>query len=123
MWPIACGGGHRIPADSRNGVLARIEGRETSAVASCCVPTWMRCRSRRRPGLEYASRNKGVMHACGHDVHTACLLGAMLVLKRMSERIEGTVFGLFQPARSFARAERRSCWPRIRSVTTRSRLS
>ncbi len=37
------------------------------------------------------------MHACGHDVHTACLLGAMLVLKRMSERIEGTVFGLFQP--------------------------
>ena len=50
-----------------------------------------------KTGLEYASRNKGVMHACGHDVHTACLLGAMLVLKRMSERIEGTVFGLFQP--------------------------
>ena len=37
------------------------------------------------------------MHACGHDMHTACLLGALLVLNRHKSEIAGTVFGLFQP--------------------------
>ena len=48
-------------------------------------------------GLDYASRNEGCMHACGHDMHTACLLGAMIMLNRHKEEIEGTIFGLFQP--------------------------
>ena len=48
-------------------------------------------------GLEFASLNKGVMHACGHDMHTAILLGAMVVLNRHRKEFSGTVFGLFQP--------------------------
>lgn len=48
-------------------------------------------------GLEYASRNQGVMHACGHDIHTAALLGALILLNSERENIRGTVLGLFQP--------------------------
>lgn len=48
-------------------------------------------------GLEFASVHKGVMHACGHDMHTAILLGALKILNRHRDLFCGTVFGLFQP--------------------------
>lgn len=51
-------------------------------------------------GLCYTSENKGVMHACGHDMHAAALLGAMTLLKRRG--VNGTVFGLFQPGEELA---------------------
>jgi amidohydrolase len=46
----------------------------------------------------YVSQNDGIMHACGHDVHMSCLLGAARVLKGLEDRIEGTVKLIFQPA-------------------------
>ncbi len=49
-------------------------------------------------GLDYASQNPGVMHACGHDTHTAMLLGAASVLAGMRDRIRGNVKFIFQPA-------------------------
>jgi amidohydrolase len=49
-------------------------------------------------GLEFASRNAGVMHACGHDGHTAMLLGAARVLSSMRDRLAGTVTFIFQHA-------------------------
>ena len=51
-----------------------------------------------KTGLEYASQNKGVMHACGHDVHTAVLLGTARVLMRIRDQLPGTVKLIFQPA-------------------------
>jgi len=48
--------------------------------------------------VDYASTNKGVMHACGHDVHTTCLLGAASVLKSMESDLNGLVQLFFQPA-------------------------
>jgi amidohydrolase len=48
-------------------------------------------------GAAYTSRNEGVMHACGHDAHTACLLGAAAILREMGEGLPGTVKLIFQP--------------------------
>jgi amidohydrolase len=48
--------------------------------------------------LPFKSKNKGVMHACGHDAHTAILLGAAQVLAGLKAQLPGTVVFLFQPA-------------------------
>jgi amidohydrolase len=49
-------------------------------------------------GVDYASQNGGVMHACGHDAHTAILLGVARVLGQRNSEFAGTVKLLFQPA-------------------------
>ena len=46
---------------------------------------------------EYASKNEGVMHACGHDVHTTCLLGAVQIIDFLKDEFEGTIRCIFQP--------------------------
>jgi amidohydrolase len=48
--------------------------------------------------FEFASKNPGVMHACGHDGHTAMLLGTAKILSGMKDRIKGEVRFLFQHA-------------------------
>ena len=52
---------------------------------------------REEADLDFASKN-GRMHACGHDMHTAMLLGAARLLKEHEEEIEGTIKLMFQPA-------------------------
>ena len=47
--------------------------------------------------VDYRSKNTGVMHACGHDVHTTCLLGAAKILNDLKDEWEGTVKLIFQP--------------------------
>jgi amidohydrolase len=48
--------------------------------------------------VPYKSLNAGVMHACGHDVHTSSLLGTAHILQTIKEEFEGTVKLIFQPA-------------------------
>ncbi|MEA3404049.1 MAG: M20 family metallopeptidase [Armatimonadota bacterium] len=48
-------------------------------------------------GAEYASQREGMMHACGHDAHTACLLGAAAILSQRREELPGNVKLIFQP--------------------------
>ncbi|OFI05302.1 putative hydrolase YxeP [Clostridium acetireducens DSM 10703] len=48
--------------------------------------------------FEYKSKNKGIMHACGHDGHIAMLLGAAKILNDLKDKINGTVKLVFQPA-------------------------
>ena len=47
--------------------------------------------------IEYKSVNNGIMHACGHDVHTSSLLGAMLIVNQLRNSFEGTIECVFQP--------------------------
>jgi amidohydrolase len=49
-------------------------------------------------GLPYASQVAGKMHACGHDFHTAAVLGAAFLLKQQERELKGTVRFIFQPA-------------------------
>lgn len=49
-------------------------------------------------GLPFASENPGVMHACGHDMHTSSLLGAAKILCEMREVLRGDIMFIFEPS-------------------------
>nr|WP_199329242.1 M20 family metallopeptidase [Coleofasciculus sp. FACHB-1120] len=55
-----------------------------------------------RTSLEYASRLPGIMHACGHDVHTTVGLGTVMVLSQLGDTLPGNVRFVFQPAEEIA---------------------
>ena len=50
-----------------------------------------------RTGLPFSSKNKGCMHACGHDAHIAILLGTANVISQLKEYIQGKIVFVFQP--------------------------
>lgn len=79
------------------GVLARIEGCGDLKNAVVLRADIDALPVHEATGLSYASASDGVMHACGHDMHAAALMGAMILLNRRRDEVTGTVLGLFQP--------------------------
>lgn len=82
---------------AETGVVALIEGKEKGKIVA------LRADMDALPITEenevpYKSTRKGVMHACGHDVHTASLLGAAKILHENKDDIKGTIKLIFQPA-------------------------
>ncbi len=55
-----------------------------------------------RTQLEFISRQPGIMHACGHDVHSTVGLGTVMVLSQLGVKLPGTIRFLFQPAEEIA---------------------
>jgi amidohydrolase len=55
-----------------------------------------------RTGLAFSSRNEGIMHACGHDVHTTVGLGTAMILAQLGEELPGNMRFIFQPAEEIA---------------------
>jgi amidohydrolase len=55
-----------------------------------------------RTNVDFASRKPGIMHACGHDVHTTVGLGVAMVLSQLAEELPGNIRFLFQPAEEIA---------------------
>lgn len=52
----------------------------------------------------YKSKNKGIMHACGHDLHMTCVIGAATILTEMKDELKGNVTFIFQPSEEVHRA-------------------
>ncbi|WP_221567232.1 M20 family metallopeptidase [Alkalihalobacillus sp. TS-13] len=91
---------HEIPFKkgyAKTGVLGIIKGGQPGGVVALradidALPI------KERTNEPFASNKEGVMHACGHDAHTAMLLGAGKLLNSQKEQIKGTVLLVFQPA-------------------------
>ncbi|MCO7174952.1 amidohydrolase [Sporolactobacillus kofuensis] len=86
-----------LPLPLETGVLAVIRGANPGPVI--CLRTDIDALPiQEATGLAFASKIPGKMHACGHDFHTASILGATLLLNERKEELEGTVKIIFQPA-------------------------
>ncbi|MCR9290202.1 MAG: M20 family metallopeptidase [Bacteroidetes bacterium] len=82
-----------------NGVVGMIEGKKNGSEKVIAL----RADFDALPILEannvpYKSKNEGVMHACGHDVHTSSLLGVAKILSELKEAFSGNIKLIFQPA-------------------------
>lgn len=80
------------------GVVALIEGAKPSSNIVALRADMDALPITEVDGREYGSKNPGVMHACGHDVHSSSLLGAAKILNSLKDKFGGTVKFIFQPA-------------------------
>lgn len=88
------------------GVIAEIGGKKPGSVIALradidALPI------QEESGVSFASLYPGKMHACGHDFHTAALIGAAFQLKQREQQLQGTVRLLFQPAEEKAQGAQR----------------
>ncbi|RAV29043.1 M20 metallopeptidase family protein [Sinomicrobium soli] len=82
---------------ARTGVLAEIKGDLPSDRVIALRADMDALPITEVDGREYGSENKGVMHACGHDAHTASLLGTAHILQSLKADFGGTLKLIFQP--------------------------
>jgi hippurate hydrolase len=79
------------------GVLGIIKGRNPDSRVIALRADMDALQITEENKVSYSSQNIGVMHACGHDVHTTILLGAAQILNELKNEWEGTIKLLFQP--------------------------
>lgn len=86
----------------KTGVVAEVQGNGTDARLLAIRTDMDALPIEERTLLEYASREPGIMHACGHDVHTTVGLGTAMILAQLAHELPGNVRLLFQPAEEIA---------------------
>lgn len=79
------------------GVVGLLEGRNPGKRCIALRADMDALPIQERNDTPYRSQNDGVMHACGHDVHSSCLLGAAKILHELRDEWEGTIKLIFQP--------------------------
>lgn len=90
---------YNIPFEVKatTGIVGLIEGKNPSSRTVALRGDMDALPITEQNEVPYKSTNAGIMHACGHDVHTTCLLGAAKILQETKEDWEGTVKLIFQP--------------------------
>jgi hippurate hydrolase len=79
------------------GVIGLIEGKNPSKKTIALRADMDALPIKEENDISYKSQNEGIMHACGHDVHTSVLLGASKILSELKNEFEGTIKLIFQP--------------------------
>jgi amidohydrolase len=82
---------------AKTGIVALIEGKNPSKKTIALRGDMDALPIQETNDVPYKSQNAGIMHACGHDVHTSSLLGAAKILYSLKNEFEGTVKLIFQP--------------------------
>ncbi|KAA3637628.1 MAG: amidohydrolase [Calditrichaeota bacterium] len=85
----------KIPLET--GVIAEVKGKQNGSIVAIrsdidALPIL------EQTNLPFKSKNRGCMHACGHDLHMATVLGTAVLLNDLKEHLHGTVRFIFQPA-------------------------
>ncbi len=91
------GWGIRYEVMATTGVVGIIEGKNPENKVIALRADMDALPIKEQNEVAYISKNDGVMHACGHDVHSACLLGAAKILNELKDEWEGTIKLIFQP--------------------------
>ena len=81
----------------KTGLLARIEGRNPHKKVIALRADMDALPIKEENQVSFKSMNDGIMHACGHDVHMTCVLGAARILNQLKKQFEGTILIIFQP--------------------------
>lgn len=91
--------GWQIPFEikANTGVIGLIKGKNPSKKIIALRADIDALPITEQNNVSYISKKSGIMHACGHDVHTSCLLGAAKILNETKDDWEGTVKLIFQP--------------------------
>ena len=82
----------------KTGVMAMLRGAEPDSYCVALRADYDALPITECTGLPFASENPGVMHACGHDMHTCSLLGAVKILTHLKEHIHGSLMFIFEPS-------------------------
>jgi amidohydrolase len=81
------------------GIVANIEGKNPSSRVIALRADMDALPILEQNNVPYKSTHDGVMHACGHDVHSTCLLGTAKILQQTRDEWDGTVKLIFQPGK------------------------
>ncbi|WP_289030753.1 M20 family metallopeptidase [uncultured Algoriphagus sp.] len=93
---------HKIESKATTGWTALIEGKNPTKKVIALRADMDALPIVEANEVSYKSQKEGVMHACGHDAHTASLLGAAKILHQVRDQFEGTIKLLFQPGEEVA---------------------
>lgn len=99
---LSANGVHVQEGIGKTGVVGEVQGTSSDSRLLAIRTDMDALPIQERTNLEYASRKTGIMHACGHDVHTTVGLGTAMILSQIADELPGNVRFLFQPAEETA---------------------